>query len=114
MNDRKSRITYTKEQKERVIELLNQGNMTHNEIEAETSVAKGTIAKMSADLKKDDTGSSIKPSKYSTSPFLAELNVVRARKKEVDELLNGKLRQELDDLTKKEEVLLSLIELYKS
>lgn len=115
MNERKSRITYTTEQKNKVIELLQQGNKTHTEIEAETSVAKGTIAKMSSDLNKGVTGSSSgKPSKKSTSPFLTELNAVRARKFDVEEQLNGKLRTELADLTKKEEALLSLIELYKS
>jgi transposase-like protein len=114
MNDRKTRTPYSKEQKDRVNDLLNQGNMTHNEIVAETGVAKGTVAKMSADLKKGDTSGSPKSAKSSTSPFLTELNAVRVRKKEVDYLLNGKLKQELEELTKKEEALLSLIELYKS
>jgi hypothetical protein len=114
MNDRKTRITYTKEQKEKVIDLLKQGLKTHAEIVTDTGVAKGTIAKMSANLKKDDTNSSAKSSKKSTSPFQAELEAVRDRKKEVEEQLNGKLKRELEDLTKKEEALLSLIELYKS
>jgi transposase-like protein len=114
MNERKPRITYSTEQKQRVIELLTQGIMTHNEIEAETGVAKGTIAKMSADLKKGDTNGSPKPAKSSTSTFQDELKVVRSKKAEVEEQLNGKLKKELEDLTKKEEALLSLIELYKS
>ncbi len=115
MNERKSRITYTTEQKDKVIKLLKQNNKTHTEIEAETGVAKGTIAKMSSELKKGgDASSSDKSSKKSTSPFLDELKAVRARKIEVEEQLNGKLRTELEELTKKEEALLSLIELYKS
>ncbi len=114
MSDKKSRTTYTIEQKDKVIKLLKEGAKTHNEIEAETGVAKGTIAKMSSDLKKGDAGSSAKSSKNSHSPFQAELEAVRGRKKEVEEQLNGKLKRELEDLTKKEEALLSLIELYKS
>lgn len=114
MSERKARPTYTDEQKAEVKKLLQEGK-THNEIVDITNVGKGTVVKIAADLKAGASGTAKRSttSATSTDVFKAELAAIQNRKREVEELLNGVLKQELDALSLKETTLEDLIKLYK-
>lgn len=112
----KTRPTYSDEQKAEVKRLLLEG-FTQNKVSEITGVGKGTVVKIAAELK---GGNSIKKpsSKYSAytssiDVFKVELLAIQARKKEVEELLHGKLKDELDALILKEKTIEDLLGLYR-
>lgn len=114
MSEKKARPTYTDEQKADVKKLLQEG-LQQNKIVDVTGVGKGTVVKIAADLKAGTTKKQSPKSSFSHSPadvFKAELATIQARKLEVEELLNGSLKRELEALELKETKIQDLLKLY--
>jgi transposase len=109
----KTRQTYTDAQKSEVRKLLQEG-LTHKKVTEITGVGKGTVVKIAAKLK-GGSANDRQSAKSSASPLdaiKAELTVIQKRKQEVENLLNGVLKQELDALNQKEKTIQDLLGLY--
>jgi transposase len=109
---KKTRPTYTDEQKDEVKRLIQEG-VIQNKITEMTGVGKGTVVKIAAELKGNST-KKLPTQKASSSLdlFKVELKAIQHRKQEVEELLHGKLKDELDALTLKEKAIQDLLSLY--
>lgn len=110
---KKTRPTYTDEQKDEVKRLLQEGK-TQNQISEITNVGKGTVVKIAAEIKGNSTKKlpTQKTSSSSLDLFKVELIAIQNRKQEVEELLHGKLKDELDALILKEKAIQDLLSLY--
>lgn len=111
---KKTRPSYSEEQKAEVKRLLQEG-CKHDEIVEHTKVGKSTVIKIAAEMKSGSKANKRTESTLSSplDSIKAELVAIKTRKLEVEELLNGKLKQELDALTQKESALDNLLNLYK-
>lgn len=108
----KSRPSYSDEQKAEVKRLLQEGH-TQNRVTEITGVGKGTVVKIAAELKSNTKKSAkITATSSATDLFKVELMAIQHRKREVEELLHGKLKDELDALTLKEKAIQELLNLY--
>lgn len=112
MNEKKARSSYTEEQKAEAKKLLLDG-VKQTEVATLTGIGKSTIIKIASELKGDNKIDPVKSQSQVMMSFMAELKAVQKRKLEVEELLNGKLKVELDELTEKEAALSNLLQLYK-
>ena len=109
---KKTRHTYSEDIKAEARRLLQEGK-TQNQVSELTGIGKGSIVKIAADLKSDSAPKkNAKSVSASADAFKVELLAIQHRIQEVEELLNGSLRQELDALRAKEQAIQGLIELY--
>lgn len=109
----KTRATYTEEQKLQVKSMLQEG-AKHADIEKSTGVARSTINKIAAEIKVGKKTSNIALS-TSSSPVPSleeELKTIKARKEEIEALLNGKLKNELEEISQKQTAIETLLKLY--
>lgn len=109
---KKTRTIYTEAQKSEVRSLLQEG-LKHAEIEEKTGVAKSTINKIASDMKSGDKSNNSSPSTSTVELIKSELATIKKRKSEIEALLNGKLKEELESLSMKEALFEDVLKLYK-
>lgn len=102
----------TKEDRADIELRLNRGESVGLIVEA-TGVAKPSVERIARQLKAGSVEKNAPVKTSATTVFKAELDKIRDRKKEVQDLLNGTLKKELEALELKEISIQELIKLYE-
>lgn len=115
MTEKKSRPTYTEEQKAEVRRLLKEDYKQDKVVEL-TGVGKGTVVKIAAELKAESATSKPIESASTESP-VDSLNALKETLKDrinkINVMLGGELERELGELLEKEKAIDAVLKLYK-
>lgn len=106
-----ARTIYTEEQKSEARTMVKEG-FKPAVIAEKTGIAISTVNKIVAEVKSGNKASNSSTSTSFVASVKAELQTIQKRKSEIEALLNGKLKKELESLSNKETALEDLLTQY--